>query len=571
MSQLNNKMKAQANILSQKNNDINAEITVSTSIYNNAEITTIGNGNHMQAKAEIITPPLSTLITSSTYDTYTRSDHDTISYGQSQTMYTGKLNNVDTNAFIFFDINKLLNNNTNIIKSAKLRLYCINKSNASITLYEVDKNWQENSTTYLNQPNKTIPITQNIDITNEQSYVDIDLSDYIIKTFKSENNTGICISLTNPNLSAKGFYSKESSSSLKPQLNIQYIDLNDMVETNDIYGNIKVNQKVNNDINAETTVYVTHMTTYNDKDSNIIISNENQSASIDILQNNDINSNINVYYNDLSENICEITPYRKETNYNNANIDIVDHITTYNDKDSNIIISNENQNSGIDVIDHINDNNDINCNIQTISSKQDKNEINSNINVYKKEQSYINSDIKIIKNSDTESEITIYHLNNSDKDSNIIISNENQISNINIIDHINDNNDINCNIQVNKQSVFDTNSNINIITKINSFNDINAETNIYQKLDNTQLAEITVSNNSDIDSSIYISKPFIDAEINVIDYVKTNTENNAEININNHFNNDVNSYININQKIINEKDSTIIVTDTKFSGYIDII
>lgn len=603
---LSNTMVGQATIITQSNNDQSAMIAVATTNDQPAKITSLGNGNHMYGTVQIIPPPLSKLIALPMYDTYTRADMPTLSYGNSEVMYTGKVHTysgeeIDSKAFIYFDLKTYLDPTIDIVKTASLRLSCVDKTASFITLYSVDKKWQENGTTWNNQPNAVSIITSKT-IKSTDSYIDIDLSDYIKNSFANGTDNGIYISLTDPTGQAKGFYTKEAKKDeLKPQLTVEYYDLNDQVQNSDVPATMKIIRRENNDQNAKIKVYTNYTTTSDDKEAIISVSKPDQPAKISVLRNNDQEAEISIFYNGLVDQDSTITPYRVEPDDKESVINIVDHLTKSNDQSANILISNPLQRSSITITDKITKPNDKIADIKVINKVDSNEDQNAEISVYKKNNTDQSANIKILHNTDTDAKIDVITKINNDQEATVIISKPYQPAKIDIIDHKDISNDINSTILPYRKENADQDADIDVISKRIAYNDQRSKITINQRIETDQLANITVANTTDQDAKIVVSKPdqpatitivdikngdndqsanisisnFLpndqEANITIIDSKDGNNDQSANISINNHFPIDQPAKIKINKRTINEIDGKINITDERFEGYVTII
>lgn len=487
---LNNSMKGQATIIAKTTSELLGEITIATRNYQDGEVDIIGNRNKLSGGAEIIAPPLSHKNLPPLYDVYTRSDFEAYSFGKAESLYTGKMGeDINSDIFIYFNLESSFSETT-VFRNCILRLYCIvPEQSSSISIFALNKKFQENNTTYLNKPQKEDPITSKV-IPAKSTYVDIDLTEYVKSTFYNGMNNGISVSLLDPEDDAKGFYSKEASNeALRPKLLIDYYDLADMIETNSLEGEITVTRKDRNTQDGEIYLRSTKTTTTTEQSGEIIISKPEQQGEISVVSSSSQEGEINVNVKVNTAQDGEITLYTHGKNELVSEIDLIDHKTESNGQSGNIIISKPEQLGEIKVVTSTTLDGEINL------AKKDSNSLSSEINVINiKHESTEQEGEIIVTRKDSSSLLGEIEASPSKTvktplEGNITISKPAQLGEMSVINSTEQEGEI----TVNKEDTTAQEGEIvvNVDSYDNQYGEINIETS--KTANNEQLAEITVN------------------------------------------------------------------------------
>ncbi|MFD3258768.1 DNRLRE domain-containing protein [Paenibacillus lentus] len=204
------------------NDDVDAEILAIAADFIESTIE-VRPHNRMFGKFELLEAPRVQVklppIADST--TRSRSDLQTINYGDARSMLTGRSSEEQFSSFIqFADFSNSIPD-LKYLEGAKLRLYYINlPSGSNLELHQPDTIWREMGITYANQPYSVELLKDQYVINTKERYVEFDVLDIALRwQDKSLDNFGFIIRTSDGE--SLSFFTKESE--LSPLLIVDYI------------------------------------------------------------------------------------------------------------------------------------------------------------------------------------------------------------------------------------------------------------------------------------------------------------------------------------------------------------
>lgn len=204
------------------NDDVDAEILAIAADFIESAIE-VRPHNRMFGKFELLEAPRVQVklppIADST--TRSRSDLQTINYGDARSMLTGRSSEEQFSSFIqFADFSNSIPD-LKYLEGAKLRLYYINlPSGSNLELHQPDTIWREMGITYANQPYSVELLKDQYVINTKERYVEFDVLDIALRwQDKSLDNFGFIIKTSDGE--SLSFFTKESE--LSPLLIVDYI------------------------------------------------------------------------------------------------------------------------------------------------------------------------------------------------------------------------------------------------------------------------------------------------------------------------------------------------------------
>lgn len=292
-----NTMEGDISLIGCFKNEFEAEAIIGTSSYLDGEVNILNVKNHCLGKIEVLPLPKVKMELYPIHDTYTRSDYSTYSFGSNESLYVGNLNGKELKSFIKFNTNDIPKNVK--VVGAKIILQGLeSNSNLSVNLYSVNKSWQENNTTWNNQPTEVDLIAETL-IPGYQKSAEFDVFSYVSNCYTQQIiDNGLLLKAVDAT-NIKQFYSKESS--YAPILEVEYIDYNIAnIETTHLDGEVSVYRVDNKYINGEVTVNTTITVEKKYLDSEVIISKEVQYGEITVVPSNNQEAEVTVSHRDLS-------------------------------------------------------------------------------------------------------------------------------------------------------------------------------------------------------------------------------------------------------------------------------
>ncbi|WP_019639011.1 DNRLRE domain-containing protein [Paenibacillus fonticola] len=179
--------------------------------------------NQMYGKFELLEAPRVTVNLPPIADatTRSRSDLQTINYGDAKSMLTGRSSEELFNSFIQFANFEASIPDLKYLESAKLRLYYINfPINSNLELHQPDTVWREMGITHANQPYSVELLKNQYVINTKERYIEFDVLDVALKwQEKSLDNFGFIIKTSDDR--TLSFSTRESDK--PPLLIIEYI------------------------------------------------------------------------------------------------------------------------------------------------------------------------------------------------------------------------------------------------------------------------------------------------------------------------------------------------------------
>ncbi|MFJ7918080.1 MULTISPECIES: DNRLRE domain-containing protein [unclassified Lysinibacillus] len=182
--------------------------------------------NRMYAIYELQQPPIVTDIFNPTQDSFTReqSSFQSINYGSSSSMVVGRSQDDIWRSFVQFDLQSI--HPSYVLKESHLRLYYKGAvpNNIKLEILNADSAWQEYNITHLNKPNPIDLISNNFTVNTAKGYVEFDVLDIVKSWVALEKiNNGFIVRISNEtDFGQTTFYTRETA--LPPELVVKYFD-----------------------------------------------------------------------------------------------------------------------------------------------------------------------------------------------------------------------------------------------------------------------------------------------------------------------------------------------------------
>ena len=182
--------------------------------------------NRMWAIYEVQQPPIVTDIFNPTQDAFTReqSAYESINYGQGSSMVVGRSKDDIWRSFVQFDTASI--DKAYVLTESYLRLYYKGSvpSDIKLEILNADSAWQETNITNLNKPNPIDLITSDFSVNVQEGYIEFDVIDIVKSWVALEKiNNGFIVRISNETTFGQATFNTRESH-MPPELVVKYYD-----------------------------------------------------------------------------------------------------------------------------------------------------------------------------------------------------------------------------------------------------------------------------------------------------------------------------------------------------------